>query len=310
VEALKHPPALFVTDIDNTVFDWVSYYACAFAALLEKVSDVIGVDYQKLAQEAQTVFSSQASIEYPFLIQELPSVITYYGTDIEALLSGAVALGRRAFLDAAERQLFPYPHVDATFKRIKKTNPELPIVALTDAPRYVAMWKLNKLGLLSYFDAVYGLADPRIPVCPETNLIKVDAEILRKHLQQYNFGYRGRIRVLPEDYEKPGTKGLKTVLMDFDLDETKETRSRVLWLGDNLRKDMALGKRLGVKCAWAAYGVELDKAWLAKLSDFSPSQNIHKNVNIDPADPNSPEPDFTVNSFEEIAGIIETFGSF
>ncbi len=296
----KAPYKLIVTDIDNTVFDWVNYYVTAFNALLDTVASTIGSSRELLAAESRDVFSEHGSIEYPFLAQELQSVNKFYGSDIDRMLSEAVAPGRDAFMAAAQSVLKPYDDVPSTLAAIKKRFPDLPIVALTDAPRYVAMWKLNKLGLLEHYDAVYGLPDPRVPTCEISRRVKVDPEILLKHLQQSNFGFKGKIRILPDDYEKPGVRGLKTVLMDFDLDEPIEKRQDVLWIGDNLRKDIGLGKRLNVRSAWAEYGSKVSEGNLASLSLFSPPQNIHKNVYIKANDPSAPRPDVVFNSFSDL----------
>ena len=290
---------LFVTDIDNTLFDWVSYYVHSFEAMMQVVEEKIGVPYKILASEAREVFSNQGSIEYPFLIQELPSVCKYYGADIDKMLVEAVNPGRDKFLQVAESYLAPYDGVLDTLARIRSDYPHMPIVALTDAPRYVAMWKMNKLGLIKYFDAFYGLADPRIPTSLEYGRVKVDPEILLKHLQQNNFGFRGKIRVLPDEYEKPGTKGLKMVLMDYDLD-LDGSPNGVVWVGDNLRKDVGLGRSVGVKTAWASYGADVDKGLLKRLSEFSPLDNIHKNANIPIGDVKAPEPDQKLSEFSEI----------
>ncbi len=295
--------ALLVTDIDNTLFDWVAYYVHAFSALLNAVERLTGTPYATLAEESKQVFITHGSIEYPFLAQELPSVIRHSGDDIDGMLNDIVRPARDEFLKGAEPYLKPYPGVIETLKKFRAQFPKVPVVALTDAPRYVAMWKLNKLGLLAHFDAVYGLPDPRLPTSPTHGRVKVDPEILLKHLQQSNFGFAGRIRILPDDYEKPGTRGLKTVLMDYEMDEAAAERQRVVWIGDNLRKDVGLGRRLGVRTAWAAYGVP-GKTLLERLAAFSPPLNIHKNVALASHDPDSPKPDFVLNRFEELLGYL------
>lgn len=292
--------ALLVLDIDNTLFDWVRYYVNACGALLRHVEGLIKVPYLTLAGEARQVFESHGSIEYPFLVQELQSVIDHYGADIDRMLSEAVRPAREQFLKAAEPFLHPYPDVPATLAAFRKNHPKVPLVALTDAPRYVAMWKMNKLGLLDYFDAVYGLPDPRLPTSAEHGRVKVDPEILLKHLQQKNFGFKGKIRILPDDYEKPGTKGLKTVLMDFDMDEDAAHRRRVFWVGDNLRKDIGLGARLGVRTGWAEYGTKIDPELLKSLHEFSPMLNIHKNVALPLGGAQSPKPDHVFKAFSEL----------
>lgn len=293
---------LIVTDIDNTVFDWVSYYVNAFAAMVNFLSDLTKIPYSKLASEARDVFTNYASTEFPFLAQEMPSIVEYYKYDIERMLVEAVDPARDAFLKAAEPYLTTYSGVIETFATLRKKHPNIPIAALTDAPRYVAMWKLNKLKILNYFHAVYGLGDPRIPVCKVTKKIKVHPDLLVKHLERKDFGFTGKIRVLPDDYEKPGTKGFKTVLMDYDLDEKKEDRASVLWIGDNRRKDVALGNKVGVMTCWARYGTKIDSDLLRRLNEFSPIQSIAKNAQVKTEESGTKEmePTYTIDAFSQI----------
>jgi len=296
---------LIVTDVDNTLFDWVGYYVSAFGSLLERLSSIIGVPYGVLAAESREVFSRHGSIEYPFLVQELPSVLNHYKEDVDLMLAEAVMPARDTFKDAAGPWLRPYSGVNDTLRTLKARLPGVPLVALTDAPRYVAMWKMNKLGLLPYFDAVYGLADPRLPTDPLLGRVKVDPGILLKHLQQNNFDYQGRIRILPDEYEKPGTRGLKTVLMDYDMDEDPAHRGLVLWIGDNVRKDMQLGHRLGVINAWASYGAQVAPEMMRRLAEFSPPQNVHKNANLTTLGKNDHPPDIVLGGFDELLNHIE-----
>lgn len=286
-------------DIDNTLFDWVRYYVTSFSAMLRKIEKEVGVPYDKLAEESKQVFINHGSIEYPFLAQELPSVADFFGEDIDGMLGNLVRPARDAFLLAAEGSLVPYDGVIETLLKIRSSHPKLPLVALTDAPRYVAMWKLNKLGLLNYFDAVYGLADPRLPTDPKLGRVKVDPDILLKHLRQNNFGFTGKIRILPDEYEKPGTRGLKTVMMDYEHDENTDLRQQVLWAGDNQRKDIGLGKRLGVKTAWASYG-RPDPVFLERLAAFSPPLNIHKNAALPSDEAKMVQPDLELKSFADV----------
>lgn len=295
--AQRPQPALLVVDIDNTLFDWVRYYVHAFEALMGRVESEIGTPYAVLAEEAKAVFIAHGSIEYPFVVQELPSVMAYYGDRIDAMLAEVVGPAREAFNRAAGLYLKPYSGVPETMALLRERHRGVPLVALTDAPRYVAMWKLNKLGLLPFFDAVYGLPDPRLPT--SEGRVKVDPEILLKHVRQHNFGFAGKIRILPDDYEKPGTKGLKTVLMDFDLDEKAEERARVYWVGDNERKDVMLGRRLGVKTIWASYGLPA-RDLLERLVVFSPPQNVHKNASLPNDDPHRARADIELKDFTEI----------
>jgi FMN phosphatase YigB (HAD superfamily) len=290
------PTRLLVTDIDNTLFDWVRYYTKSLTAMLEVVEKHIGVPVATLKSQAKEVFAAHDSIEYPFLIQELPAVMDYFGEDIDGMLTQLVRPAREVFRDEAVRQLVLYESVEDCLRILAEEHADLPIVALTDAPRYVAMWKLNKLGVLHRFSAIYGLADPKIPTDAKLHRVKVEAHILLKHLQQSQFGFAGAVRILPNEYEKPGSRGLRTVLMDYDDVPSKE----VLWVGDNFRKDVGLGVRLGVRTAWASYGARVDAKDMEDLHTFSPEQNIAKHANIQPDQHDSLKPDYTLKNFSEI----------
>lgn len=300
---------LIALDVDNTLLDWVGYYAPAFMAMLGFVSRKIGTKVDTLCEEAKVVFEQERSVEYPFLVQELPSVIQFFGSDIEQMIEGLVTPARQIFLEEASSKLKLYPTVMDSLHILKEKYPDLPIVALSDAPRYVAMWKLNKVGILSSFDAIYGLADPRVPVCKETQKVKVDQSILIKHLSQENFDFKGQIRTLPDSYEKPGVRGFKTVLMDYDID-FDFAGEQVLWVGDNLAKDVKLGAELGITTAWAKYGTVIDAKAEEQLGQFSPKLQVKKNISEVRAA--NEIQDFSkfheIDSFSEILNIIHPQG--
>ncbi len=267
---------LIVLDVDNTLFDWVNYYTPAMEGLLARVSEVTGIDVAQLTAEAKTVFSDLGSIEHPFLIQRLPSVLKHYDQDEQKILSEVVAPGRDAFLETASKYLSAYPTVIEGLEALKNKI-GAPVVALTDAPRYVAMWKMNKLNMLSYFDSVYGLADPTPPKTKCGNKLLVDTEIAKKHLTGYSFGFKGHFRVLPNHFEKPNPEGFKMILDQYKVKDPKN----VVWVGDNLKKDMLLGNKLGVQSFWAKYGVLEDAGLYARLAKFSPEENIAKHSSTD-----------------------------
>lgn len=303
---IDQPTYLIALDIDNTIFNWVEYYSYSFQAMIESVAATIDSSPDLLFGEAKQVFARHGNIEYPFVIQELPSVDAYCKGDIDTMLSQVVEPARAAFKERTLTLLKPYEGVAATFEAFKKRFSHTKIVALTDASRYVAMWKLNKLGLLHHFDAIYGLADPKLPICSSTNRIKVQHDILVKHLKGNNFGFQGQVRVLPDDYEKPGPRGMKTVLMDSGMDHG-DHEHLVMWVGDNPQKDIHLGKTLGVVTAWARYGTVISPGATELLLKFSPEINLRKNMSIHTGLQPGQKPDHVLDSFHDLLDIVAHF---
>jgi len=156
---------------------------------------------------------------------------------------------------------------------------------------------------LSFFDAIYGLGDPRIPVSDDKKRALVSEEILIKHLEGSQFEFAGAVRVLPDEYEKPGQRGLKTILMDYDLDEDKSLWDEVIWVGDNVGKDVGLGNSMGITTAWAKYGTGLPEDLMAKLKTFSPSINVRKNISVS-VDLEGYTPKYTLETFADLYDIL------
>jgi ribonucleotide monophosphatase NagD (HAD superfamily) len=77
-------------------------------------------------------------------------------------------------------------------------------------------------------------------------------------------------------------------------------------VGDNLRKDIGLGNRLGVRSAWAKYGTNIEEHLLKSLALFSPPLNVHKNVYLSSDDPAAPKPNVVFHSFAELLAEIES----
>ena len=92
------------------------------------------------------------------------------------------------------------------------------------------------------------------------------------------------------------------MLMDFDMEDAKD---QVLWVGDNLRKDVGLGKQLGVKTVWAKYGTNIDDEIRERLLAFSPDTNVARNVSLDPMSEDSPVPDFVLPTCSHLSDVLK-----
>ena len=65
---------VLVTDMDNTLFDWLGMWQAAFGAMLEHLMADSGVPRATLEAEFFAIHQRHGTTEYAFAIQELPSL--------------------------------------------------------------------------------------------------------------------------------------------------------------------------------------------------------------------------------------------
>ena len=224
-----------VTDLDNTLYPWVDYVVPSLEAMVDSLEATTGLPRIRIVQSLKAVYAKYESNEYPFAIQE-SELFKPYEQDFDSFNALVIDPARQAFKAARDRYLHPYPGVKETLQALKERG--LKLVALTDAPRNAAEGRLRTLKLDTLFDAVYTL--PAYPL-PD----HVDPEIRRKEEAGH---YRAGVPVteLPADHEKPSPAGLRRILGDLGL-----KGEQVLYVGDNVKKDMPVAKarRAGSRAA-------------------------------------------------------------
>lgn len=65
---------LLITDLDNTLYDWVSFYAQSFTAMLDVLVNILDVPKSELLEEFRQVHIKHGNSEYPFGALEIDSV--------------------------------------------------------------------------------------------------------------------------------------------------------------------------------------------------------------------------------------------
>ncbi len=242
-----------VTDLDNTLYPWVDYIVPSLEAMVDSLVATTGLPRVRIVQSLKAVYAKYESNEYPFAIQE-SGIFAPYEEDFDSFNALVLQPARRAFVSARERYLRPYPGARETLDALRARG--LPVIGLTDAPRNAAVLRLKHLDLDGHFDAIYTL--PGYPL-PDN----VDPEIRRKEKAGH---YRSRTPVveLPPAAEKPSPDGLAKVLRDFRL-----RGPEVLYVGDNVKKDMPVAEACGAVGVWAEYGTYVSAEYRDRLAVIS-----------------------------------------
>jgi phosphoglycolate phosphatase len=65
---------MIITDLDNTLYDWVTYFSLSFKAMVNELEDILDINKKQIFEEFKTIHQYYGNTEQPFAILELPSV--------------------------------------------------------------------------------------------------------------------------------------------------------------------------------------------------------------------------------------------
>jgi FMN phosphatase YigB (HAD superfamily) len=229
---------LFVTDLDNTLYNWISAFVPAFYTMVEVACRILEVEQQRLLDELKAVHQRYHNSEQPFALLETPTVERRFPKT--TLLQKKLQL-KEAF-NAFERiradKLRSYPGVHEALKSIRSSGCQ--ILGYTEAVPENSLFRLVLLGLVDDLDLLYAPRS-RYGSHPDPD-----------HPRKLD-SYRKKLRYLPAEHRKPDP----SVLADICV-ATGRKPNEVLYLGDSRIRDVAMAKSAGVHAAWARYGNDYD----------------------------------------------------
>ncbi len=258
-----HQRPAIITDIDNTLYNFVDFFGPAFRAMLHVLSAKLGLCDEELIESFREVYSRHQNLEYKFSIQELAAIqrLNLSDESMEKLIHTA----KLAFGQSRRIRLKLYPHVKETLTWLKTQGYVL--VAYTDGQVRYSENRLQHLGILSCFDAVVGWG----PILGGKSApIHLNREDLSKWFVDVETEGPRRLpdRIVQNvglDERKPNPTLLRSIITDMKLDADRS------WLvGDSPVKDLAPAKEVGLHDVWAKYGKVYDERNWNTLVSVSP----------------------------------------
>jgi phosphoglycolate phosphatase len=65
-----------ITDVDNTLFDWVEFWGVAFSAMMQRLGQVADLDLNLAYPEIRKIHQQHGTSEYGYLVEELPQSVS------------------------------------------------------------------------------------------------------------------------------------------------------------------------------------------------------------------------------------------
>jgi len=277
---------LLIVDLDNTLWDWVDIWGKSFGAMLRQLTLENEVDPEILKREIQAVHQQRNTVEYSFLLDELPSLANINSKVIE---SAKYAQSSTRF-----HLMKLYPHVLSTLAKIKSSGTM--VIAYTEGIAFWSEWRIRKSGLDGVIDYLYSSPDHDFPIglTPESVRTKpADSYGLRKTVHQE----------VAKGVVKPSPAVLEQIIYEHGY-----TKHRCAYVGDSLAKDIKMAQDAGVMDVYAEYGQpKRESPEYSLLLDVT--QWDKATIGSEVASGISATPQFTLErSFSEILGIFEFAG--
>lgn len=233
---------LVITDLDNTIYNWVDYYAASFRAMLDELVRTTGIEESRLKASFKRVHQRHRTSEYAFAIEELDVLAD---RDRGLSVSERIAKYQRAihaFRRKRKETLKVYAGVVEALGNLRKSGRK--IVAHTDAMMFYAVYRLQiQLGIAELFDGLFAPRDHGLP--PGV----VDTDV-RYHEDPSRYRCVVPVhRELDPSVMKPDPRVLKSILSEFGV-----SAEEAVYVGDSQHKDVWMAQVCGVHDVLAKYG--------------------------------------------------------
>ncbi|PSU95695.1 HAD family hydrolase [Photobacterium kishitanii] len=272
---------LLITDLDNTLYDWVTFYSQSFEAMALALSKRINVPLDIILSEYKEVHQRFGNTEKPFATLELPSVIKYFNCADKEYLQKELTSVFGAFSAKRKETLKLYPNVRKTLEILKDNG--VKIVGHTEALEFNSLYRIDKLNILEFFDHLYTLEDNNSihPNPKKVMSIPVKDDFIVK---------------LPLKDSKPNPELLKYICLKEGV-----RVEDAIYVGDSLTKDISMAKEVGMTAVWANYGRNFSPdCWkiLVQITHWT-KKDVLREEELKKAFGNV-KPDFIINDFSEI----------
>jgi phosphoglycolate phosphatase len=234
---------VLITDLDNTLFDWVHLWYVCFAPMMQKIAEISGFDVELLKPHIKAVHQKHGTSEYAFLLEELQPVIAPGRTEAQVMEMFAPAVA--VFRENRRRHLALYPTVAETLLKIRGAGSLL--IGYTESMGFYSNYRVRRLGLDGVFHQIFSPRDHDIP-----------ENMTRDQIRKYPAAHY-ELRCTRHNHTPKGSLKPDAAVLRAIIDQVGGAPEDCVYVGDSLLKDVPMAQEVGVSDAWAKYGEAQDK---------------------------------------------------
>lgn len=234
---------VLLTDVDNTLFSWIGYFAPSFRGMVHAIARKGDFDEDELFSHFKLTYQREGTVEFKKAIQS-NDLIASLDPGAQAEL---VELGAGVFSRTMRKYLRPYDGVKSTLIALQRDG--VKVVAVTNSDAMLATYRLRQLGLAKLVDGLVAWRSESPGLLGQDTADDYDQK-LAERVARSGVAW---VEAVPTSDTKPSTVAYEVAMARLGL------RSADVWVvGDSQSKDLTPAEALGFGTVWAAYG-QVDK---------------------------------------------------
>ncbi len=224
-----------ITDLDDTIWDWLSMWHASFNPFLERISNELGINKSELKNDFKQLHQKYGTTEASFIIEELKLLNAEQREKIYEELSYNKGI-MHEYYSNKKHNLRLYEGVLKTLTSIKSKGAM--IVGFTESHSFYTKYRLKTLNLDGLIDCIYAPIDAGVP------------DSVKKF---YGEGHwepqKTEFRYLARAVKKPNAEILEIILKDFNAE-----KENTIYIGDKLDRDVYMAQQAHITSVYAQYG--------------------------------------------------------
>lgn len=280
-----------VTDLDDTIWDWLTMWDRSFRPYFKRILNELQLDESKLLKSFKTLHRKYGTSESSFLYEKLDVLNEQQKQNFE--ISSADKKSIIHEYNANKKgNLKLYDGVVETMKKIRLSGAK--IIGFTESNSFFTKYRIKHLNLDGLIDRIYAPADTGLP-----------NDFIRFHSEDFWDTKITEFIYLKKDMRKPNPEILETILKDY-----KANKSTSIYIGDKLDRDIYMAQQCNITSVWAEYGLQTENEAYDLLRQVThwTEKDVEREIEFRKNYKSNPQPDFILKkSFSELTSYFDFF---
>jgi phosphoglycolate phosphatase-like HAD superfamily hydrolase len=273
-----------ITDLDDTIWDWLTMWHSSFEPYLRRISDDCNIDIDELKRDFKQLHQKYKTSEASFIYHDLRTLTQEQKDKFESPV-GNRRSALHEYYSLKKKNLSLYEGVLDTLTEIKR-NGAL-VVGFTESNAFFTKYRIKHLQLDGLFDCIYAPIDFDVP-----------ESVYRHYSEETWEPEKTHFRYLANETKKPAPEILEIILRDF-----KAVKKNTIYIGDKLDKDVNMANDASITSIYAKYGHKIgsDQYNLLKEVTHWTQSDVQRELEFKESHKQTPIATYTINkSFGEL----------